>query len=262
MYESLVRIGTAGWNNPPKLRRPAPRSHLEHYAAHFNCVEINSSFYRSHRRATYARWADATGSDFQFSVKIPKAITHERALCGCASLLDAFVAEVKGLGRKLALLLLQLPPGVPWHAATVERFLTMMRERVVVPVVCEPRHQSWSGVEVQRQMARYGISLVRADPARLSGAWELVDAVRYYRLHGVPRVYWSGYSPEYLRALAGEIATDRRAFCASWCIFDNTAAGAAWSNALALHGLVHAKTAQEDSQKGASLPAHARHVQR
>jgi uncharacterized protein YecE (DUF72 family) len=250
MNERLVRIGTAGWNNPPEFRRPAPLSHLQHYAAHFNCVEVNSSFYRAHRRETYARWADQTGPDFQFSVKIPKVVTHERALRGCASLLDAFVAQVQGLGRKLAVLLLQLPPSLAWHASTVESFLTMMREAIAVPVVCGPRHESWSGVEVARQLARYGISLVRADPARLSGVRELVDAVRYYRLHGTPRVYWSSYSSEYLQTLSSEISTHFMALCTPWCIFDNTAAGAAWPNALALGRLLHGESGQARSPDG------------
>ena len=69
-----IRVGCAGWS----LRKehfelfPATGSHLERYAARFNCVEINSSFYRSHRTATYSRWAEATPHDFRFAVKLPK----------------------------------------------------------------------------------------------------------------------------------------------------------------------------------------------
>ena len=43
-------------------------------------VEIDSSFYRPHRRQTYERWAESTPATFAFSVKLPKAITHERRL--------------------------------------------------------------------------------------------------------------------------------------------------------------------------------------
>ena len=52
-----LRIGTAGWSIPKEHAAPFPTtgSHLERYGAVFNAVEINSSFYRPHRRATYER---------------------------------------------------------------------------------------------------------------------------------------------------------------------------------------------------------------
>jgi uncharacterized protein YecE (DUF72 family) len=73
-----VRIGTAAWSIPKKHAAPFPTagSHLERYAAVFNAAEINSSFYRPHRAATYERWAASVPDDFRFAVKVPKAITH------------------------------------------------------------------------------------------------------------------------------------------------------------------------------------------
>ncbi|HEY0035747.1 MAG TPA: DUF72 domain-containing protein, partial [Longimicrobium sp.] len=53
----------------------------------------------------------------------------------------------------------------------------------------------------------------------------------YYRLHGSPRIYYSEYTPDYLDALARSIAARDTP---AWCIFDNTAAGAATANALGL----------------------------
>jgi uncharacterized protein YecE (DUF72 family) len=112
------RIGIASWNNPPaeRERRAAGCSHLEHYAACFDCVEINSSFYRSHRRATYERWRDSTPPTFAFAVKVPRAVTHECALRGCERELSAFLEEVTGLGAKLGVLLVQLPPSLEFDS--------------------------------------------------------------------------------------------------------------------------------------------------
>jgi uncharacterized protein YecE (DUF72 family) len=72
----LIRIGCAGWSLPrvEQERFPAAGSHLERYASVFDAVEINSSFHRPHRPATYARWAAAVPSSFRFSVKLPKTI--------------------------------------------------------------------------------------------------------------------------------------------------------------------------------------------
>ena len=61
-----------------------------------NGVEINSSFYRPHAFATYARWAASTPDGFRFAVKVPRTITHEagfaasvlRWRCFCHKSLD------------------------------------------------------------------------------------------------------------------------------------------------------------------------------
>ena len=106
MTERPLRVGTAGWSVPSRYAAevPAGGSHLERYARRLNAVEINSSFYRSHQRKTYERWAWSTPDDFRFSVKMPKAITHAHGLKKWGALLDAFAAEVTGLGDKLAVL--------------------------------------------------------------------------------------------------------------------------------------------------------------
>ena len=59
------------------------------------------------------------------------------------------------------------------------------------------------------------------------GGW---DGLVYHRLHGSPRMYWSAYAPPFLAALAARLEARR---AETWCIFDNTAAGAALADALA-----------------------------
>src|SRR5689334_1508643 len=97
-----VRIGTAGWSIPKQHAAPFPSegTHLERYSAIFNAVEINSSFYRPHRTATYERWAASVPEDFRFAVKVPKSVTHVRRLKDTDDLLNQFVSEVGGLGPK------------------------------------------------------------------------------------------------------------------------------------------------------------------
>jgi uncharacterized protein YecE (DUF72 family) len=86
-----------------------------------------------------------------------------------------------------------------------------------------------------RLLTQFGISVVSAHPVRLPRNWTLPGGIRYYRLHGSPRVYWSSYSESCLQGLAERIAAERDNFSQVWCIFDNTAAGAAWVNARFLH---------------------------
>src|ERR1700712_2248814 len=121
---SLV-IGTAGWSIPANhSEHLGPGSSaLARYATRFGGVEVNSSFHRPHRRATWERWAESVPTPFRFAVKIPKTISHQGKLVECDDQLARFLDEVEGLGDKLAILLLQLPPSFAFDRATVEPFL-------------------------------------------------------------------------------------------------------------------------------------------
>src|SRR5947209_4980281 len=79
-----VRLGIAGWaiRREHSHRFAEVGSHLQRYATLFKAVEINSCFYRPHRRTTYERWAASVPDTFRFAVKLPKAITHELRLVG------------------------------------------------------------------------------------------------------------------------------------------------------------------------------------
>jgi uncharacterized protein YecE (DUF72 family) len=239
---SSIRIGTAGWNIP-KEHVPAfsaEGTHLERYARVFNAVEINSSFYRPHQRATYERWAASVPDNFRFAVKVPKAITHERRLKDAADLLDRFLAEVAGLGVWLGPLLLQLPPSLPFQQGTSDAFLAELRHRFAGALVCEPRHPSWFTDDVDGLLQEHRIARVAADPAPVPGAGEPAGwrNLSYYRLHGSPRIYYSPYAPDALARIADCLAADTAMGFESWCIFDNTAAFAAAGDALTVRALL------------------------
>ena len=224
-------VGTAGWSIPRSgsHRCAGDGTHLQRYAQVFLCAEINSSFHRSHASATYARWAASTPAAFRFSVKLPKEITHVRKLRRSRVPLERFLDESAGLGLKRGPLLVQLPPSFEFDARVVERFLALFRSLYQGLVACEPRHPSWFE-RGARLLARYEVAQVAADPpcvpaAGQPGGW---TGLAYYRLHGSPRTYWSAYSPEALDTLAASL---RARSGEVWCVFDNTAAGAAFENA-------------------------------
>ncbi|MFT3966348.1 MAG: DUF72 domain-containing protein [Sphingobium sp.] len=235
------RIGTAGWAIPSAQRGqfPGEGTHLERYARRFNAVEINSSFYRPHRRATYQRWAASVPTDFQFSVKVPKAITHGHRLADCDDLVSRFVDEVQGLGDKLGVLLVQLPPSLAF-AEELLPVLDRLRHQLGKAIQCEPRHASWFTPHVAATLVRMGIGRVAADPPPVSAAEHPGEggSLAYFRLHGAPRIYWSRYEHAALEAwssaIFAEMAKDRE----TWVILDNTAAGFAIENAFELQALI------------------------
>lgn len=239
---SRVRVGCAGWSLPrsEQAHFPETGSHLSRYASRFDAVEINSSFHRPHRTATYARWRESVPSSFRFSVKVPKTITHGLRLQEAGELLDSFLVEVAGLGDKLGCLLVQLPPSLSFEPAVVKSFFTELRSRSSVPLACEPRHPSWFAPEVDELLIDHEVARVAADPARVPeaaepGGWR---GLTYYRLHGSPKMYYSAYSEEYLAALGTRLQEEATAGRTVWCIFDNTTLGAATGNALELRSRV------------------------
>lgn len=230
-----IRIGTAGWSVPSihAATFPAEGSHLERYAARLNAVEINSSFHGPHRRATYERWAAATPDGFRFSAKLPKLATHDQRLLEPEAVLDRFAGEVAGLGDKLAVLLVQTPPSRTFDPDVVGPFIDAVEDRMALPVAWEPRHSSWFTPEADDWLAERRIARVAADPAKPAGAGEPGGwrGLTYIRLHGSPRMYYSAYAPERLKAEAEMVAAealDRPV----WCILDNTAGSAALGDAL------------------------------
>ena len=244
-----MRIGTAGWSVPKQVASsfPGEGTHLRRYARVLDCAEIDTSAYRSHRVETYARWAAQTPPGFRFSVKVPRAVTHEGRLRRAREPLAKFLAEAAGLGDRLAALLVQLPPSLAFEPRPVRAFFGLLAGLCATAVVCEPRHASWFTPAADRALADLRVSRAAADPARWPGAmhpggWLGADgdgrgALLYHRWHGTPRMYRSRYEPGWLRERAAELerwpdGADR------WCIFDNTAAGEALPNALELKALL------------------------
>lgn len=240
---SELRVGVAGWSLPRAVLDEFPRegSHLVRYAARLNCAEINSSFYRPHQPATYARWAASVPADFRFAVKLPRTITHDARLRGAGKELDRFLAQARGLGDKLGCLLIQLPPSFAFDAGVVARFGALLRRRYAGAAVIEPRHATWFTSEVDALLARHALGRVAADPARAPAAAEPGGDTRdcvYFRLHGSPRMYFSVYSDAFLRALARQVSAANTWAEQCWCVFDNTAHGGAIPNALHLQSLL------------------------
>jgi uncharacterized protein YecE (DUF72 family) len=244
---TTVRIGCAGWSIPSQHAHLFGEgdSHLSRYATRFDVVEINSTFYRPHLPHTFERWAASVPSRFRFSVKLPKAITHDARLHGTGDALSAFLDATAGLGSKLGGVLVQLPPSLAFDARLADRFFAMLRRRCAVGIACEPRHASWFGAAADRVWMRYAIARAAADPATVPEA-ALPAAAKgaarwsYWRWHGAPRMYYSRYEDDDLRHLARALAREGRVRAPSWCILDNTAHGHAMADAARLQDFISA----------------------
>jgi uncharacterized protein YecE (DUF72 family) len=233
----MQRIGTAGWSVPAGEARQG--THLHQYSRTFSCVEINSSFYRPHRAATWAKWAQETPSHFRFSIKAPKTITHEAKLRDATHLLEAVFEQIKPMGEKMGPVLFQLPPSLSFEPAVAEDFFSSLRKLYRGEVALEPRHVTWFTASVNMFLKEKGITRVAADPPKGDPAAAEPGGdtgLTYYRLHGAPETYYSNYEENFLAALASKITAQDNV----WVIFDNTALSHAYSNALRLQTLIAA----------------------
>lgn len=235
-----IRIGCAGWDIPRALADAfgPGDSRLQRYATRLNAVEINTSFYKSHRRKAYAGWAAAVGLDFRFGVRMSQQATHVGRLNDLQAI-GYFLDDVIGLGQKMGPILVQLPPSLAFAEAQAERFFAHLRLQYRDDLVCEPRHPTWFGDAADQVLARQRVARVAVDPApvpkaALPGGWQ---DLAYYRLHGSPHLYHSAYSAEFLATLAQTLQATA-ATARVWCIFDNIVSGAGVANALALQELL------------------------
>lgn len=235
-------IGTAGWGIPGRYKADFPESgsHLERYAKRFSIVEIDTSFYKPHRRVTYERWARSVPEHFRFAVKTPRSMTHEHRLADCEALTEDFLGQVEGLGEKLSVLLVQLPPSLPFEPEVAGGFFDMLGRRSLARLACEPRHPSWFGAEADALLVDNRITRVAADPApvpeaAMPGGW---TGLAYFRWHGAPRVYYSDYDAESLHRFGRQVDAAVASVAEVWGIFDNTASGHALGNALAVGAMV------------------------
>ena len=239
-----VRIGLAGWSEAAsrhgKLLPVAEEgaTGLQRYASAFDFVEINSSFYRQVRPTTFEKWAAEVSNDFRFSVKMHRLITHYTRLKN-VGLLQDFFGSVAGFGKKLAVVLVQLPPTLVFDSEVADRFFSALRKLYRGCAVCEPRHDSWEESDARKLLAKHGVGPVltetpAADDDPLQGAKKAIPL--YVRLHGAPRKYYSSYSDRDLSRLAEFLAA--HAARRRYVVFDNTAGPAGVRNALGLQQLI------------------------
>jgi uncharacterized protein YecE (DUF72 family) len=159
-------VGTSGWQYDDWRARfyPAevPKSRwLEHYAEKFAVVESNNAFYRLPKPETFAGWARRTPDDFRFTVKVSRFLTHIKRLREPAEPVARFLEHSRHLKRKLAPVLLQLPPTLRADLESLDDTLTHFGSKVRVAV--EFRHPTWFTDESRSLLEAHGAALCLAD---------------------------------------------------------------------------------------------------
>jgi uncharacterized protein YecE (DUF72 family) len=235
-------IGTSGWTYdhwqgcfyPPNLAR----SHwFDYYAARFNAVEVNATFYRSFQDQTYLQWKARAPQGFAYVLKAPKSITHRKLLRDVYDDIQAFCRSAALLGDAFEMILLQVHPGLPCDLELLRDALQAFPDPARVAV--EFRNEGWFNPQVESLLSSLGAAFCNVDSPRQRLGEYLTAERAYLRLHGHERWYASDYSGKGLNEIAG-LAHRLIANGASrvYIFFNNDFGGYAPANALALQKLL------------------------
>ena len=217
---------------PEKLSQ---KKWFDYYAQHFSTIEINNTFYRFPEQKLFDNWYAKAMPDFVFSVKVPRIITHLQKFRKTEKLLaDFYLIAREGLKEKLGPVLFQLPPSMKYDEELLQVMIGQMN--VLYENVIEFRHISWWRKEVFAALQKANIVFCGVSyPGLISDAVTDLPLV-YYRFHGVPRLYYSGYEESFLQRIAEQIA--KSGTKEAYIYFNNTASGAALENAKYLQYLI------------------------
>jgi uncharacterized protein YecE (DUF72 family) len=183
-----VHIGTMGWSYdfwignfyPKGLER---EEFLSEYSKHFNTVEVDRTFYGLPFKETILGWKEQTPKDFLFSVKFPRAITHEKMLKNCEEYVKRFIERVSLLQGKLGPLLIQLPPKFkPDNIHLLDDFLAKLPKGF--HFVVEVRNKRLLQDEVYSILKKNGVALALVDHPFMPKIEQVTADFIYVRFEG------------------------------------------------------------------------------
>jgi len=245
MPRGRARVGCSGWQYkhwrgdfyPADL--PQARW-FEHYAARFDTVEINSSFYRLPERETFAAWARRAPMRFLFAVKASRFLTHMKKLKDPEEPIDRLFTRMRALGRHLGPVLYQLPPGWKVDVGRFRHFLGVLPRDA--RHVVEFRDPTWYDKEIYRLMEERGVALCLHDMPGSATGRERVGPFVYVRFHGASSKYGGGYTKDRLRSWAKWLNAQRDAGADVFAYFNNDEGGHAPRDAVTLRRVLEGES--------------------
>jgi uncharacterized protein YecE (DUF72 family) len=239
--------GTSGLVLPVKNKSFYPpefqdQSRLTYYGSLFNSIEINSSFYKMPRLATMQKWADSVPSDFRFTFKLWKEITHAKDLDFNRDAVREFMSQVDISDQKKGCLLVQFPPSLRPNAIRNLQLLIQVIDEYNPDqywrVNFEFRDKSWYRQEIFDLLQENGCGIVLHDKTGSEITMNELDLPYIYlRFHGPGGNYRGSYDDGFLYEYATYIHEWVNAEKDVYVYFNNTM-GDAVKNLLLLNQYV------------------------
>lgn len=239
--QGAIRIGCSGWNyrhwrGPLYPEKLAVKRWFDHYAAVFQTVELNTSFYHLPKPETFEKWRDQAPEGFRYAVKAPRFITHMKKLKECTEPVQEFLGRARRLGETIGPILYQLPPGWSVNLERLADFIALLPPDL--SHVFEFRETSWISEEMLAFLDARRVSFCVHDmPGSATPRWA-AGPIAYVRFHGGEGKYWGRYSDEGLLGWTDWIVDQSRAGRDVWCYFNNDMFAHAIDDALTLRAMV------------------------
>jgi uncharacterized protein YecE (DUF72 family) len=194
-----IFLGTSGWSYKEWeeiFYQKGEKRKLRAYSRVFKTAEIDSTFYRYPSKGTVMGWLRYSPSEFIFTAKLPKLITHDKKLGLKGDVkadLDAFLKLMQPLqlGGKLACLLIQLPPKYDFNLENLEAFFKLLDP--VFKYAVEFRNLSWMRDETWELLKEYDVAYTIVDEPLLPPEAHLTADLAYFRWHGRGERPWFDY---------------------------------------------------------------------
>ena len=188
---ATVRVGVGGWTFdawrddffPAGL--PQKRE-LEYASRQLSAIEVNGTFYRLQKPATFAKWRDETPDDFIFSLKAPRFVTQRSVLAEAGEAIERFVGSgIAELAGKLGPIVWQLPPTHRFEPTDLESFLQLLpKQHAGLPLrhALDVRHPSFKASAYLALARRYRVATVFTDSDDYPSFADITGPFVYCRL--------------------------------------------------------------------------------
>lgn len=231
-----IRVGCSGWvyrHWKDDFYAGVPqRLWFQHYASHFDTVEINASFYRTPAPSMWEAWRAKAPPGFRYAIKANRFITHLKKLAGVEDATVQFIEMARALGDHLGPILYQLPPNMKRNPERLDAFLAFLPADL--EHVVEFRSNDWYDENILALLDRHGVGFVTHDLIGVASPRWASGRTAYLRLHGTGGKYVGRYSEEQMVDWARWLVEQRDAGRTAWAYFNNDIHGDAIRDAAAL----------------------------
>lgn len=242
-----IFVGTSGYNYshwrevfyPPRL---SSTQWLNFYTQHFNCVELNVTFYRLPKEAVFKNWYKNTPRNFRFVLKGSRFITHIKRLKDPQEALKIFFKNASFLKEKALCILWQLPPSLKADFFRLESFLEILHNNYGnYHHSLEFRNKTWFCPTTYTLLKKFAINLCIADSPHYPCEEVLTSSFVYLRFHGGRQLYSSEYTQKELELWADKAFNWLKKKNTLLVFFNNDAYGFAVKNSLEFRKLLEEK---------------------
>ena len=246
-----LRVGCSGWNykhwrGPVYPAEVPARLWFDRYAALFDTVEINNTFYRLPEASTFANWRERAPADFLYAIKASRFLTHLKRLREPEEPVTRLFEHASELGDRLGPVLYQLPQNFHRDLDRLNAFLGIL-PRTLGEIEAEPRprplqhtiefrHPSWYVDETYSVLNAQGVALCLHDKAGSAMTSPIDGPFVYVRFHGPGGRYFGRYERARIARWAGVLAEQWRGGRDVYAYFNNDPEGMAVFNAQELRG--------------------------